>query len=143
MFDHTHAMISIRPEFVSGIIAGTKTVEVRRSIVRLPVGSTLWVYSTLPVGAIVATATLSHVEYDSPNKLWTKFRHSVGILKENFDQYFNNCPLGTAIILSNVEEIIPIPLDEIREIRGKKVIPQVLVKVSKSEAIRFSSYEGE
>ena len=138
MFDEIHAMISIRPEFVNSILDGTKTVELRRRFIDLPEGSTLWIYSTLPVGAIVAVATLSNIDHDTPNRLWRKHRRHVGILKNHFNSYFNACSFGVALTLSDVREIGPLNLDEIRKIRGVDYIPQVAVRVSKREAAKFA-----
>lgn len=138
MCSETHAMISIRPEFVDSILAKTKTVELRRRFINLPEGSTLWIYSTLPVGAIVAVATLSNIDHDTPNQLWRKHHRQVGVLKNHFNSYFNACSFGVALTLSDVQEITPLNLAEIREIRGVDHIPQVAVKVSKHEAARFA-----
>ena len=132
-----HAIISIRPEFVRGILAGTKTVEVRRRFIDLPTGSTLWIYSTLPVGAIVAIATLSNIEHDTPNQLWKKYHCYIGILKDHFNSYFDSCSSGVALTLSNVQKITPLELNKIREIRGVNHIPQVAVRVSKHEVAKF------
>ena len=133
-----HAMISIRPTYVEGILAGTKTIELRRRFLDLPVGSILWIYSTLPVGAIVAVATLSEIDYDRPDGLWRKYSRDVGIRGNHFDAYFDGCHLGVALRLSDVREITPLSLETIREIRGVRQIPQVAARVSEQEAVRFA-----
>lgn len=138
MNSNAHAMISIRPTYVEGILAGTKTVELRRRFLNLPVGSTLWIYSTLPVGAIVAVATLSYIDYDKPERLWRKYSRDVGIQNNHFDAYFDGCQLGVALRLTDVREVTPLALEAIREIRGVRQIPQVAARVSEQEAIRFA-----
>lgn len=138
MHSEAHAMISIRPTFVEGILAGTKTIELRRRFMDLPVGSTLWIYSTLPVGAIVAVATLSNIDYDKPEELWRKYRRDVGIRNEHFDAYFDGCQLGVALRLTGIREVAPLKLETIREIRGVHQIPQVAVRVSEQEAVQFT-----
>lgn len=137
MQSSAHAMISIRPAFVEDIQAGTKTIELRRRFMDLPVGSTLWIYSTLPVGAIVAVATLSDIDYDKPEELWRKYRRDVGIQDNHFDAYFNGCQLGVALRLTDVRKIAPLTLETIRRIRGVQHIPQVAVRVSQQEAVQF------
>lgn len=138
MISEENAMISIRPEFVNSILAGTKTVEVRRRFIKLSKGTTLWIYSTLPTGAIVATATLSCIDHDTPKYLWQKYQKNIDILKKDYNLYFHGCSYGVALTLSLIKKISPIPLDRIREIRGVKAIPQVAVRVSKHEASIFT-----
>lgn len=138
MQSESHAMISIRPAFVEGILAGSKTIELRRRFMDLPVGTTLWIYSTLPVGAIVAVATLSNIDYDKPEELWRKYSRDVGIRDNLFDAYFAGCQLGVALRLTKVREVAPLTLETIREIRGVQQIPQVAVRVSEQEAVRFT-----
>lgn len=138
MCNEIHVMISIRSEFADSILAGIKTVELRRRFIDVPKGSTLWIYSTLPVGAIVAVATLSNIDYDTPSRLWRKYHRHIGILKNHFNSYFNDCSSGVALTLSGVREITPLNLNEIREIRGVNYIPQVAVRVSQYEAARFA-----
>lgn len=131
-------MISIRPAFVDSILAGTKTIELRRRFLDLPTGSTLWIYSTLPVGAIVAVANLSEIDHDSPRELWRKYHREVGILESHFDTYFDECQLGVALRLTDVRDIPPLKLETIREIRGVQQIPQVAVRISEREAVQFA-----
>lgn len=138
MNSKVHAMISIRPTYVEGILAGTKTIELRRRFLDLPVGSILWIYSTLPVGAIVAVATLSDIDYDKPERLWRKYSRDVGIRGNHFDAYFDGCQLGVALRLTDVREVTPLTLKTIREIRGVQQIPQVAVRVSEQVAVRFA-----
>lgn len=138
MHNADHAMISIRPEFVEGILAGTKTVELRRRFISLPIGSTLWIYSTLPVGAIVAVATIGGIEHDHPKEIWRKYRRDAGIQASRFDEYFDGCEIGVAIKLTDVRRVTPLSLETIREIRGVNQIPQVAVRMSKYEASEFA-----
>lgn len=138
MQSDNHAMISIRPEFVEGILAGTKTVELRRRFISLPIGSTLWIYATLPVGAIMAVATVYNIDHDHPKEIWRKYHGDVGVQASHFDNYFEGCGLGVAIQLSEVRQVTPLTLETIREIRGVQQIPQVAVRISKYEATEFS-----
>lgn len=135
-----HVMISIRAQHAADILAGSKTVELRRRFMPLPAGTQLWIYSTLPVGALVATAHIFDVEYATPASLWTSYKHDVAVSKKVFFDYFADCKLGCAIRLKDIERITPIPLSKIRQIRGVSQIPQVAVKISDIEAKEFSRY---
>lgn len=138
MFDDAHAMISIKPRFASSILAGQKTVELRRRFMNLPNGSKLWIYSTLPVGAMVAVATLHETIRDIPAELWMEYNDRIGIPRYEFDAYFEGCELGVALELCDVKKITPIKLDKIREIRGIRQMPQVAVRIPQAVVREFA-----
>lgn len=140
MEDNCNVMISIHSDHADNIVRGIKTVELRRRFLSLPKGAKLWIYSTLPVGAIVATATVALIERDCPKVLWKKYRSSAAISKTDFIDYFTGCSRGCAISLENVEPIPPVPLSSIRSIRGIDHIPQVATKISAIEAQQFAEY---
>lgn len=135
-----HAMISIRSNHAIDIVDGAKTVELRRRFMQLPQGSRLWIYATLPVGALVATATICMIDYDEPEVLWARYRHQAAVSERLFFDYFGGCDLGCAIRLANIEQITPVPLDRIRKIRGVDNIPQVATRISSAEAKKFERY---
>lgn len=135
-----HAMISIQSNHAANIVEGAKTVELRRRFIPLPEGSRLWIYATLPVGALVATASIFAIDYDAPHALWARYESEVAVSEDLFFDYFGGCDLGCAIRLENIEPIEPVPLASIREIRGVPYIPQVAVKISTLEAQRFQRY---
>ncbi|MDE0040937.1 MAG: ASCH domain-containing protein, partial [Candidatus Poribacteria bacterium] len=64
------ALISIRPNFAEAILAGKKTVEIRRRIPALQVGTRLWIYATRPLGAIIGTAIVAKIIEGTPTELW-------------------------------------------------------------------------
>lgn len=133
----SHAIISIHSDHAANIVSGVKTVELRRRFMNLPLGSRLWVYSTLPVGALVATATIAAIDYDAPHELWARYQTEAAVSKNLFFQYFGDCNLGCAIQLDCVEPISPVSLESIRRIRGVENIPQVAAKISMREARLF------
>lgn len=136
----SHAMISIHSDHAANIVSGVKTVELRRRFMSLPLGSRLWIYSTLPVGALVATATIVTIDYDTPDQLWAHYQTEAAVSKSLFFQYFSNCEMGCAIQLDGVEPISPVPLERIRQIRGVAQIPQVAAKISMLEATQFEEF---
>lgn len=135
-----HAMISIRSNHAANIVDGAKTVELRRRFIPLPDGSRLWIYATLPTGALVATANILAIDYDTPQALWTRYKNDVAVSESLFFDYFGGCDLGCAIQLANVEPITPVPLSRIRKIRGVSHIPQVATRISYVEAKQFQQH---
>ena len=138
MYDDAHAMISIKPQFVSSILDGQKTVEIRRRFLNIPNGSKLWIYSTLPVGTIVAVVTLHETVRDIPAELWTKYSDKIGNTRCQFDSYLNGCELGVALELCDIIRVNPIKLDKIQEIRGIRQMPQVAVRISQTVVSEFA-----
>ncbi|MGJ8529382.1 ASCH domain-containing protein [Maritalea sp.] len=137
-----NALISIQSIYASSIAEGRKTVELRRRFLSMPVGSKLWIYSTLPVGALIATARVSDIDCDLPSTLWSKYSGDAAVSHEKFFEYFSGSSKGYAIKLKDVTPIDPIPLSQIRAIRGFDHIPQVAAKISIKEALQFQLLSG-
>lgn len=87
------AIISIKPRHVENILSGDKTVELRTRSINLPVGSRLWIYTTLPVGKVKLSAEIDFIELLSPKKMWKKHGESICITKQEFDEY-RTCTFG-------------------------------------------------
>ena len=97
-----NVLISINPEHVKKIISGEKSIELRRRSIRTSPGERLWIYSTLPVGQIIATATVSEINTDAPKRLWARYSQKIGINRPQFDEYFDGARSGCAIKLEDV-----------------------------------------
>lgn len=59
-------LLSVHPRFATAILAGTKTVEVRRQRVAAPSGIPVLLYATAPTMAIVGMARIASVQVASP-----------------------------------------------------------------------------
>jgi len=135
-----NAIISIRPQFVQAIVSGVKTVEVRRRIPPIQAGTALWIYATLPVGAVVAVAVATRIFRGHPDQLWASFGAKTGITKEDFDSYFEGTASGVCIDLGHVREISPVPISQLRSMRVGFNPPQVISKISAAEAHFLETY---
>lgn len=96
------ALISIKPKYVEMLISGKKNVEIRSRNIRLPSGSRLWVYSTLPVGCITAVAQVHAVERRAPLDAWDMHHSGIGVTKEKFEHYVNGSKVVSAIIVNRI-----------------------------------------
>ncbi len=114
------ALISIHPEHVKSILGGGKTVEVRRRRIRIPPGSRLWIYSTLPSGKVEAVATVVATEAGSPEEIWRKVGAVSGTSFDRFEAYSRGRAEIHILWLSNVRKLREAPsLEELRsEIPG-------------------------
>lgn len=98
-------ILSIKPEFASKILVGLKTIELRRRFPEAAViGSTILIYSSSPVCALVGSAQIKSVTKLSVAQIWKKYKGEACISKTDFDDYFLGVSAGFAIELINVGE---------------------------------------
>lgn len=101
-----NVLISIRPKYVTAIMAGTKTIELRRRFLSKFVDSVnLLIYSTGPTSEILATAKIETVHHRAVNSIWKKYHASLGVQKQEFQEYFDGLEKGYAIELSKVRKL--------------------------------------
>ena len=107
-------VMSINPKWVRLILTGQKTFELRR---RAPseTPSTLLVYATNPISAIVAIGEIECILRGSPEILWRNIGPSSACTRDEFFDYFNGTDTGAAMKLIRMEPISPIPLAWLRE----------------------------
>lgn len=135
-----NAIISIRPKFVQEILSGVKTIELRRRIPPIDVGTNLWIYATLPIGAVVAVAVATRIFRGSPDELWSSHGHKAGIAKIDFDSYFQGTSTGIGIELSFVRKICPVSIKHLRSMRKGFHPPQVIAKITPAEALFLEKF---
>ncbi|MFE1384187.1 ASCH domain-containing protein [Streptomyces sp. NPDC058740] len=116
MSDPERAMLlSVHPRFATAILAGTKTVEVRRQRVAAPPGTPVLLYATAPTMAIVGMARIASVQVASPREVWSANRTSAGISRREYDEYMSGAAQASGLSL---EEPItfedPVPLAALR-----------------------------
>lgn len=80
-------LLSIKPEYVSRILEGSKKFEFRRSVAKRKVGRIL-IYSTAPVKKVVALVEVTGVLQDSPQRFWQQTHAGAGISRAKFMGYF-------------------------------------------------------
>ncbi len=98
-------LISIQQDYVSKILNGKKTIELRKKPFPANGGVRIWIYSTSPTSAIEATAFVTTVETDTPENIWKKYQNKCGISKDDFDAYFSGSTEAYALHLSNARRL--------------------------------------
>lgn len=130
------ALISVRPRYVASMLAGEKTVELRRRSVKLPPGTRLWIYSTLPSGCIEATATIGFVDARSPTAIWRRYAADLGLSREEFRTYVNGCRVVCAIKLDRVTALQPsLGLDAVRSCLDTFHPPQFFMRLEQKSPL--------
>lgn len=132
---HSDAIISIRPNFAEAILSGSKSIELRRRIPPITVGTKLWIYATKPVGAVVGFATITDILRGSPDAIWALGNAEAGIDRAAFDKYFEGTENAIGIRLASIERCQPVSIEEMRTIRPGFHPPQVVVRISDIEAV--------
>lgn len=110
-------VLSIKPVYSEKILAGQKTVELRRRFpVAVPYGALAYIYSSSPVKAIVGTVSIRDVLKLPVEQIWTEFEATAFIERPLFDKYFEGLDYGYALVFDDVKSFTrPLPLQELRE----------------------------
>ncbi|MFI5526102.1 ASCH domain-containing protein [Streptomyces platensis] len=109
-------LLSVHPRFATAILAGTKTVEVRRQRVAAPPGTPVFLYATSPTKALVGMARIASIQVASPREVWSANRRSVGISRREYDEYMSGAAQASGLALEDpvtFEE--PVPITALRE----------------------------
>lgn len=109
-------LISIKPRHVEDILSGKKTVELRRRAPRIPIGTRVWVYSTLPDGHVRMVTTVEKLEEWAPSTIWRKNSKKMALSKSEYDGYVAGCSKVCALHLSKVTPLSkPLSLQKLRD----------------------------
>lgn len=132
------ALISIRPTYAEAILAGEKTVELRRRIPTIDLGTRLWIYATQPVRAVVGSAVVDEVIEGSPAQIWERYMDKIAVDRCEYDEYFSGKDRAVGIVLSHIVKRNRIGIEQLREIRKGFHPPRVLVRLSRRESNSLS-----
>lgn len=132
-------LISIRPKHVEDILSGKKTVELRRRAPRVPVGTRVWIYSTLPDANIRLVATIEKLEEWSPSTIWRRNASKMALSKSEYKAYVGTCSKVCALHLAEVTPLVkPISLDKLRSSHGGMNPPQFFKFLNAESALMRS-----
>jgi len=100
-----HILISLEPRHAENILEGRKRVELRRRMMNVTIGSTVWMYAKLPVGSIIGRAIVAAIHVLAPAILWRRFGAVSGISRSEFFEYFADRDQGIALELSDCRRL--------------------------------------
>lgn len=89
-------LMSIHPKYADALLDGTKTVELRKSLLADDV-SHIVIYATAPVQRVVGWVEAVRVEHDSPTAIWKRHRSRTGLRERDFRKYYRGHPRAVAI----------------------------------------------
>lgn len=141
MNDRDNILISLMECHAENILSGKKKVELRRRMMNVEPGSTLWIYVKLPVGSVIGSTIVEEVHQGSPTSLWNKFGPVTGLSRRQFYAYFSGSRTGIALELSHPRRLNEaMSLDHIREISGSFQPPQFFLRLSNMHPIVGTAY---
>jgi predicted transcriptional regulator len=132
--DAPDAIISIRPIYANAILAGEKTIELRRRTPKLSPGTRLWIYATRPTAAVIGFVTVQKVARAHPRTIWQKHRGGTGVDHASFMAYFEGAQEAIAIVLQAAKRVGPITVQQLRCVRDRFHPPQVMIRLTDAEA---------
>lgn len=109
-------LLSIKPRYAELILAGSKTVELRRSWPSNDVG-VMVLYASAPVQKLVGIAYVKRVEELNIDELWTLAQaRGGGVTKEELVEYFEGKRSAYGIIIEGVRTAV-------RQVEPKRLFP--------------------
>ena len=115
-------IIPIKQEYAEKILTGKKTVEFRRRFNPKYRKRAIVFYVTKPIGQVHFYGVVKRVFEGSVNDLWTCYRREGVIERPVFDEYFQNCSTGYAIVLEQITELKrPFELEDLKNIGIKSL----------------------
>jgi predicted transcriptional regulator len=93
-------IFSIKPKYVDQIMAGVKTVELRRRFTNeAHIGAWAFIYSSTPTKAMVGYATIADVRRLPIEEIWRQYAYETGISHSELAAYFRGLTHGYVIAL--------------------------------------------
>jgi predicted transcriptional regulator len=119
--------LSIKQVYAERIIAGTKKIELRKRPIGMELGDLVLLYETTPDsvirGGFIADKTISL----SPPKMWNQYHHIMGVDKEFYDVYFENCESAYGTLIHQSFSFPALSLKQIQKLCSGFVPPQATI----------------
>lgn len=112
-------VLSLKPRFTEAILAGTKTVELRRTRPKIEVPTRALLYATTPVRALLGTCIITEVRSANLTALWRDYGSRSELSHNEFARYFEGLDVGTALTLSHQQ-----PLDRMVPLQALRANPR-------------------
>ena len=96
-------LLSIKPEYVEKIFAGTKKYEFRKSLFKRTDITMVVVYASYPICRVVGEFRVDGILKDDVNRVWEQAQKYSGVTEDYFKSYFCSHKEATAIQIGNVK----------------------------------------
>jgi predicted transcriptional regulator len=128
-------LMSVKPIFAERMVAGSKSIEIRKHFSEKWVGHDAVIYATKPSGGIVGRTMIRSVTKGHPDALWASFGSQIGCSRSQYDSYVGNAPEVIAVGFDKVAPYeTPVPIDQLERLLCLKLYaPQSFAEVSASK----------
>jgi predicted transcriptional regulator len=131
MDDRADILISLKPKHIANILAGGKTVELRRRRLHVEPGTIVWLYATAPISALRGYARVESITTGAPSIIWNRFKKDVGISKIEFDEYFEGSEAAYALLLTEIRVMSrPLRLERMKQLVAGFHPPQFFCRLN-------------
>lgn len=128
-------LFSIKPVYAELLLAGTKTVELRRVRPQVEPGSDVLLYASSPAMEMVGTARVEAIDIDSVPAIWARHAPVAGIDRDAYEAYFAGADFAVAVVLFDINRLPRgVPLAELRRRIAGFRPPQSFKYVASAEA---------
>lgn len=99
-------LLSIKPEFVEKIFAGTKKYEFRKSLFKKNGVKYVVIYASAPIKRVVGEFEIDDILSDDVDVIWDRTQKYSGITKAFYQSYFHNRKIANAIQIGHIKNMI-------------------------------------
>ncbi len=97
-------LLSIKPEFVEKIFAGTKKYEFRKSIFKRNDVKYVLIYASAPIKRVVGEFEIDNVLSDDVDSIWEQTKKFSGVSEEFYQSYFQERKVANAIQIGHLKK---------------------------------------
>jgi predicted transcriptional regulator len=134
--DQADILISVHGRFADGMIAGSKSVELRRRAPKVAPLTRVWIYNKAPTAAVRALAVLNSIESLVPANLWDRHGSALGLTEAEFYEYVKGSETVSALIFDHVHQLRqPVKLKALRAVFEGFHPPQFYLKLHRTSAV--------
>jgi predicted transcriptional regulator len=135
-------LLSVRPRFAEAILTGTKTAELRRTVLGAAAGSCVVLYASAPAMAVVGMARVARVDVGEPDEVWPAAKDHAAVARAEYDEYFRGARRAAILWLTDpVRFDRPLSLAQLRS-TGAFHPPQSYRYLRGAELARFRALLG-
>ena len=124
--------LSIKRIYAERIIDGTKKIELRKRSIGMELGDLILLYETTPDSVIRGGFIVDKTIHLPVYKMWSKYHHLLGVEKEFYDIYFDNCEFAYGTFVYQSFVFPPISLTQLYESCPRFTPPQATINWRKN-----------
>lgn len=99
-------LLSIKPEHVNKIFAGTKKYEFRKSLFRNRDVKSIIIYASAPIKRVVGEFKIDYIISDDVNIIWKKTKELSGLTEDSYKAYFYKRTIANAIRIGHLTKYV-------------------------------------